>query len=224
MAIASPSTETDICNMALGRIGEKTVTSAQITANTEPRAIQCNLHYAQSRDALLRSGLWRFARARDELTANDTSPDFEWDYAFDLPTDFLRLISVFSDNSALGQNTLFSYKLEGKQLLTDESTCYLRYIKKVTTVTDFEPLFIECLVLQLALKMVPAIAGVGSSGQILAREIRDELYGSPRKPGLMSRVKALDRQETNTIGRSDRPLWNNARWSLDGRIDSKMGS
>lgn len=224
MSIESPDSELDICNMALNKVGAKAITAAQLTTNTEPRAIACNAHYAQTRDALLRSGFWRFARARDELTANDTDPDFEWDYAFDLPTDFLRLISVFSDNSSLGQNTLYSYKLEGDQLLTDEATCYLRYIKQVTTVTDFDPLFIEVFVLQLALRIVYPIAGVGTAGRALAAEIRHELYGSPRQPGLMSKVRALDRQETNTIGREDRPLWNNARWSMDGRIDSKLGS
>lgn len=219
-AITSPSTELDICNMAINKCGIKAITEAQLTANTDASAIACNAHYAQTRDALLRSHWWRFAKARKALTANDTAPDFEWDYAFDLPDDFLREKSVFEDNNTMKNNTLYSYELEGSQLFTDESTCNLRYIKQVTTVTDFDPLFIEVFVLQLALKLVFPIAGVGSAGRAMAADIKAELY-APK--GLMSRVRALDRKEGERIGRSDRPLWNNARVG-SGRIPSRMGS
>lgn len=222
MAIASPSSETDICNMALNRIGAKALTAAEITANTEPRAIACNTHYAQTRDALLRSHWWRFAKARAALTAT-TTPTFEWSYAFTLPTDFLQEKSVYEDNSTLRRNTVYSYELEGSTLLTDESSCNLRYIKQVTTVTSFDPLFIECFVLQLALKLIYPIAGVGSAGRAMAAEIKNELYGTPRQPGLMAKVRALDKREGERIGRTDRILWNNSRSANFGRIDSKLG-
>ena len=219
MAAANPATETDVCNMALGGIGQKTITVAQFVANSEVTPKLCNLHYAQTRDALTRSHWWRFAKARSALTATDT-PDFEWAYAFTLPTDFLREKSVFEDNNTIRKNTPFTYELEGKTLLTDESSCNLRYIKQVTTVILFDPLYLEVLVRQLELKFIPPLAGVGSAAQALSKDIKTELYG---KGGLMSRVRALDRKEGERIGRSDRPLWNNARLGT-GRIPSRMGS
>ena len=353
MAIESPSEEVDICNMSLNRVGEQVITLAQLTANTEPRAKYCNLHYPQTRDALLRSHWWRFAKARRDLkvvtngdfahwtsddpddwtltetaaldeisqvgsgeghdgtgtkmcniystadgtgvfmtqtvttvvgleykfsinintitagevgvlglptgnvtydetgvktvtfTADATSfvltisggtavatdvtfdsvsiynvPAFEWSYGYVLPSDFLREKSIYEDNATIHKNTVYSYELEGNLLLTNESECNLRYIKQVTDVTLFDPLFIEVFVLQHALKIVYPCAGVGASGQALARDIKDELY---RPKGLMARVRALDRQEGERIGRSDRMLWNTSRSANMGRINSQLG-
>ena len=127
------------------------------------------------------------------------------------------------DNNTIRKNTVYSYELEGTTLLSDEDSCSLRYIKQVTDVTKFSPLFLEVFVLQLALKLIPPLAGVGSAGQALAADIKLELYGSRGRPGLMARVRALERQEGDRIGRSERALWNNSRSANFGRIDSKLG-
>ena len=218
--MASPSTKTDICNMALNRIGAKAVTAAQITADTDPRAQDCNRHYDQTRDALIRSHWWRFASDRVALVVT-TTPAFEWAYAFTLPTNFLRMKSIYEDNNTTNKTSLLPYALEDKILLFSESACQIRYIKQVTTVTDFDPLFIETFILQLALKLIPPRAGVGAAGQGLLREIKDELYG---KGGVMERVRTMDRQETNTIPPNFLLSWQGSRLTNAGRIDSKLGS
>ena len=354
MAIDSPDSELDICNMSLNRVGAQVITLALLTADSDPRAMYCNLHYAQTRDALLRSHWWRFAKARRDLkvvtngdfahwtsddpddwtltetaaldevsqvgsgqghggtgqrmcniystadgtgvfmtqtvttvvgleykfsinintitagevgvlglptgnvtydetgvktvtfTADATSfvltisggtavatditfdnvsiynvPAFEWSYGYVLPSDFLREKSVYEDNATIHKNTVYSYELEGNLLLTDESECNLRYIKQVTDVTLFDPLFLEVFILQLAIKFSYPLAGVGSAGRALVAEIKDELY---RPNGLMARVRTIDRQEGERIGRGERVLWNTSRSSNMGRIDSKLGS
>ena len=100
-------------------------------------------------------------------------------------------------------------------MLTDDSDVNLRYIKKVTDVTKFDPLFVEVLILQLALKIIAQLAGGDPKmTQVLLTELSV----------LMPRVRTLDRQETNTRGRVDLDTWNNARTSLGGRIDSQLGS
>jgi hypothetical protein len=38
-----------------------------------------------------------------------------------------------------------------------------------------------------------------------------ELWGTPGQPGLMARVRALDKEETNTVGRNNLTSWNDAR-------------
>lgn len=204
---------TEICNMSLGWFGAKRINSYEDSSDTKPEAIQCRLHYEQTRDALIRSHWWRFARARATLSANAayTADDntFEWTYAYDLPADFLRMKKPYE-----GETTnilIYTYSLEDKQLLSNETTMEIQYIKKVTDPTEFDPLFVEVLVLQLALKMVIPLAGAGSDGRLLRREIKDELWGTPQQPGLMARVRVLDKQETNTIGRNDQETWNDAR-------------
>lgn len=213
MAIASPSTELDVCNMTLGRIGALRITDAQLTANTDVRAQHCNLHYAQTRDALLRSYWWRFAGARATLTTT-TTPTFEWAYAFSLPDDFLAFRSIYEDNNTILKSTVNSFKIEGAVIMWDDSSMQIRYTKQVTTVTSFEPLFIEALVLHLALKLVMPLA----QDQKLYQEIKDDLRI------LMPSVRAMDRQEQNNARRTSFNTWNNARAANRGRIDSKLGS
>ena len=198
--MALPEDKLAICNLSLNRIGEKAVTQAQLDADTDPRAQRCNRHYEQTRDALQRSHWWRFARARSELTQNASDPDFEWDNQFDLPDDFLRFRSIFEETDSTSRSR--RHAIEGQLLLTNLSAVSLLYIKQVTEVTEFDPLYIEVLVLQLALKLVPPTAGVGSAGQALLSELKAEL-----KP-LMAQVRSIDRNETDVGGRSD---WNLAR-------------
>jgi len=294
--MASPDSKTDICNLALGRIGAKRVTEAQITADpcTDVTATLCNLHYEQTRDALLRSYWWRFAGARAKIETHSI-PDFEWNYGYILPADFLAFRSVYEDNSTLRQNTIYPYALEGSELLSDEAefilsitdgatagigitiltsanggfteamvdkyiylssgtnltigwyqitgytntntvtlasapddgvggvsgasgkiggTIDVRYTKQVTTVTDFDPLFIEVLTLQLALKLVMPIA----QDLKLYQAIKDDLKL------LMPKVRAMDRQEQSNAGRIPFNTWNQARASNRGRLDSQLGS
>jgi len=191
---------TEICNMALGRLGAKRINDYDDASDTKPEAIQCRLHYEQTRDALIRSHWWRFARARATLSANATDPDFEYDYAYDLPVDFLRMKKPYEAYGVT--ELLYTYSLEGKQLLSNETSMDIEYIKKVTDPNQFDPLFIEVLVLQLALKMVMPL----TQDKVLRRELHEELYGTPQQRGLMARVRVIDKEETNTTSR--KPTWN----------------
>lgn len=58
--------EVVIVNQSLGAIGANQITYAVQTSN---EAVQANLHYAQTRDALLRSYLWNFATIRLPLVS-----------------------------------------------------------------------------------------------------------------------------------------------------------
>lgn len=204
---------TKICNAALAKIGAARINNYDDASESSLSVIHCRTHYEMTRDSLLRSHYWRFASTRATLSQDTTDPDFEWDNQFILPTDFLRLKSYYDGTTA--QNTRHSFAIEGKRLLTNEDTCEIRYIKKVTNVTDFDPLFVEVLVLQLALKLVGPLAGAAPKLiDLLQRELAV----------LMSQVRALDRQETNLIGREDKDTWVDVRATRGGRIDSRLGS
>jgi hypothetical protein len=141
------------------------------------------------------------------LSANATSPDFEWTYAYDLPSDFLRLwIKPFEDNDTGLHNSRYSFSMEGKQLLSDEDEIYLRYIKKVTDVSEFDPLFVECLILKLAIKLCMPLTRDMKLYALLYEEMRD----------IMARVRVMDKQETRNLGRYDMGTWNESRISGSG--------
>ena len=210
MALSETFNETAICNMSLAKLGaNKTLKNVETDTSTEAR--ECRLHYEQTRDALERSHFWRFAAARAELVAT-TDPDFEWDNAFTLPTDFLAFRSVY-DNT-LVDNTRRSYAIEGLKFLTNDSTVNLRYTKQVTDVAQFDSLFVEVLVLQLALKLT-SLAGA-------TPKIRESLKDDLKL--LMPSVRALDRQEARGKGRADQFTWSDVRATRGGRIDSRLGS
>ena len=206
------ASETEIINQALGRIGANRISDFADTSEDNDQSVQARLHYAQTRDALLRSHWWRFARTRATLSQNATYTDdattFEWTYAYDLPNNFLReWLPPWEDNSEVQGRTRNSYSLEGKQLLSNESTMRLRYVRRVEDVTEFDPLFTEVLVLQLALKFVMPL----SQDKVLYRTIYGELWGIPGTVGVMSRVRTMDKQETKTVGQNETPTWNDSR-------------
>jgi len=192
--------ETSICNQALARFGDKRINNFE--TDTTPRAIWCREFYEPTRDALLRSHKWRFAAARVTLVQDTTDPDFEWDNQFILPNDFMAMRSIY-ENSISDEN-LWSYAIEGQRLLTNDSTMEIRYTRKVTDPTEFDPLFVKLLVLELELQLVGPLAGNDEDVREAIR--KDIAYAMPA-------IRAMDAQETNTIGQYGLETWNDARYT-----------
>lgn len=190
---------TSICNMALARIGSTRIND--IDTDQSVAAQQCRLHYEQTRDSLLRSHWWRFASARVILVEDPTEPSFEWDHQFILPNDFLRLKSIYEDYDTSGSDTRHSFAIEGKRLLANESAIQIRYVKRVEDVSQFDPLFVEVLVLELAVKLVMALSQDEQLRQSLSTELLE----------MIMRVRTIDAQETQTTGRNDLSTWYDAR-------------
>ena len=209
------TSETSILNQGLGIIGAKLITNFDDDSETSPQMTQCRLHYEPTRDALERSFRWRFASARSQLTEDASTPDFEYAKQFVLPTDFAGLRSVFGGNNTGSRNTNFSYSIEGNLLLTNEGSVDLRYTKKVTDPTLFDSLFVKLLVAQLADEFIGPLAG---GDKRIQAKIDAKLVVLTRK------ARALDRQESEHIGRNERRIWNRSRLTSGGRIDSQLGS
>ena len=186
--------ETNLVNMAFAKIGAKRIND--ITADTSVEAIHARIQYEQTRDALLRSFTWPFATKRVALSLDTETPAFDYDYQFILPSDYLRLVSTDIDTTETDY-----LKIEGKRILVNESTLSIRYVRRVTDPTEFDPLFIEILVLHLALKFINPLAGTNMVNVIIS--IQQELNL------LTARARAISKQEQSTSGSSE---WNNARF------------
>jgi len=72
-------------------------------------------------------------------------PEFEFDHAYSLPTDCLRVIRMADDDS--------EFVIEGSRLLTDESTAEIQYIAQKTTESDYPSHFIAAFAQKLAADM-----------------------------------------------------------------------
>lgn len=150
--------ETDICNRALGRIGEERIMSM---ADASAAARACDLHFAGTRDEVLRGHRWNFATSRVALSRLSDAPAFGWDYQFALPTDFLRALEVNCAEDDVG----YPWAVEGSNLLTNETAVNLVYIRRETNVAKWDSLFGEALTLKLAMKLATVIRG--SSSQVV---------------------------------------------------------
>jgi hypothetical protein len=199
----SAESSTSVCNMALARIGAKRINDYEDTSETKLEAVYCRLYYGQTAKALMRSHLWGFAKARVQLSQDTETPAFQWTYSYSLPNDCLRIRYVYDGSDQVGGKTYYSWEREGSHLLINESSVYLKYIRWVEEVPSWDPLFTEVMVLTLAKKLVIPL----SQDIKMRADIDQDL-----KP-LMHQVRALDRQESEQIGRAERKPWSLARYS-----------
>jgi len=191
--------EVDIANMAFGRIGGKTFTLA---VQTSTEGVQANLWYVQCRDALLRSYDWNFARARATLDPHPDAPAFEWDHAYLLPDDFLRLRNDYTTEDS--QSVTDRWEIEGNMLLTNDDEVELKYIKKVTDPDEFDPLFKQMLILTMALNMLFAIAGTSGITLTMQAQLNKELIALTNTAKMVTEAEGPDRGRSN---------WNWARYT-----------
>ena len=166
--MASGQSEVSICNLALSRLGEESITA--LSDNT-PQAIECNRLYAITRDMELRGHNWNFAIRRADLAADTTSPSWGYDNRYRLPADFLKLVEVESTDQwrveagNAGESGSFF-------VLTDLSDpIYIRYVARVTDPAVFDPLFINMLAARLAMDLAPKLtqllpSGIGPEGAV----------------------------------------------------------
>jgi hypothetical protein len=193
---------TDVSNAALAHIGSKRVADFDDESEPNPQTVYCRLYLAKTRDALLRSHWWRFAKARAALSKVGT-PAFQFDNKYSLPPDFLRAISIYTGSTLPDGRTLSSYELEGTMLLTNANEVNLRYIRRVEDPDEWDPLFAETFELAFARKLAFPL----SQDLKLKQDIDKDLAILERK------VRAMDRTEGKHIGRDDLRTWNDARWS-----------
>lgn len=178
------TSETDICNLGLTRLGNK----QQITSLSEgtTAADLCTLHYPLCRDAVLRAHPWNFAIQRVALS-RDTSYTsvFEYDYRFLLPTDpyCLKVIRTSWDSNAYATgaavygfpgimgnaSAVIPYRIEGRYLLCNETSASIEYIGRVTDVAQFDELFVDVLAQRIAAELAPAL----TDNSALARNLWD---------------------------------------------------
>tara|TARA_R110000803_G_scaffold124079_1_gene191901 strand:- start:11830 stop:12408 length:579 start_codon:yes stop_codon:yes gene_type:complete len=146
------SSDVDICNLALQRLGAKPISSLS-QDSTAARA--CNRAYEHSRDSELRAHPWSFARARASLAAESTDPIFGFAKQYPLPSDYLRILPNDGVNGTSTQN---DFQIEGRKILTDDSSpISLVYLRKVTDTNEFDALFVELLASRIAVEIAEKV-------------------------------------------------------------------
>jgi len=151
-----------ICNLGLLKFGDITIASLT-EATREGRS--CNVLYPLMRDLMLYSHPWNFAMERADISAVlAATPAFQWDYAYTIPVDCLRVWELYGTDD--------NWQVENRKLLTNkDSEIYIRYIKKIETTGVFNAAFVNCLALRLGAELAAKVKGDSKKRQALLEEL-----------------------------------------------------
>ena len=143
----------DMCNSALNLLGASTISS--LTEDTK-NARLCNQRYEPIRNRVFRSHNWNCLIKRVQLAQDSTAPVVEYSYAYTLPVGCLRVLKIHNGSTDSIKSAL-DYKIEGRKVVTDETTIYLVYIALITDPNEFDSYLREAISHQLAADICYAI-------------------------------------------------------------------
>jgi hypothetical protein len=194
------TSETDICNMALDRLGHQTITS--LDQGTKAADL-CARNYPRSRDSLLRAHPWNFAIKRATLALSATTPNHEFTYQHALPVDCLKVIRTNWEAEGISGAAIYGfpgmhgyadssvpYRIEGRFLLCNETTAKIEYVAQITDTTQFDELFTDVLAQRLAAEIGQALTDNSSAVEKLwsiyqtklnEARLTDAQEGTPRE-------------------------------------------
>ena len=143
----------DICNSALNLLGASTISAL---TDDSKNARLCNQRFEPVRNRVFRSHAWNCLHKRVELAQNSTAPVIEYSNAYALPSDCLRVLKVHNGTTDSIKSAI-DYKLEGRNIVTDEGTVYLIYIALDTDPNNYDTYLQESISHQLAADLCYAI-------------------------------------------------------------------
>ena len=164
----------DICNSALNLLGASTISA--LTEDTKNARI-CNQRFENVRNRIFRSHPWNCLIKRVQLAQNSTAPVIEYTYAYALPSDFLRVLKIHNGTTDSVASDM-PYKVEGKNIITDEATVYLVYVSKDTDPNNYDSYLYEVLAYQLAADMAYSITNNATLSKNLLVDADEKLRES----------------------------------------------
>lgn len=168
------ATKTVIFNTALTLLGQGPIADPDGSGKKETA---CRQVYDVCRKALLEQHPWNFALKRANLDQETDEPAFEYDHAYGLPTDCLRIYKVYESSSV--------YKEEGGLILSDDDEVQLLYVRNIEDTSQFPPLFVQMLAVDIAI----AIEYYITNGQSMAQSLMI------KRSELLKMAKMIDAQK-----------------------------
>lgn len=207
--------DVDICNMALGLIGDTALITNISPPDTSTQAQLCSKFYPIALRSTLEMHNWAFATRRSELTLVDlehieehathvhewgTHCDCaEWEYFYELPRHFLKAIAVLphdgTDDYTQAQD--FSVQLDNlgvPRIYTDCEDAILLYTEYVVEPHRFPPLFQAAVAWHLASLLAgPIIRGDAGSAEAKRCQQMMQMYLAKAK-------------QSDSVNRSVKPI------------------
>ncbi len=131
-----------LCSRALLKLGAGSI--ASFDEGTAEAEVAANL-FGHVRDAMLSAHPWSFATGQTNLARLTAQPVADFAYAYQLPADFLRALSVGSGSRGRGAD----FRIAERRLHTNLPGIVLTYIFRPSE-EEFPPFFDQALIARLS--------------------------------------------------------------------------
>jgi hypothetical protein len=173
-----PLSPVGLCNRALLKIGAQPIQSFYDDRVEADIALS---FFEPTRDALLSAYPWRFAVAQTTLPQLNITPLADYSYAFQLPDDCLRVLSLGG----------IAYRRVGNTLQTNASTAIIDYIFRPED--ELAPAYFEqALMARLAAEFCLPLTENTSRANLLYELADNEFERSKRIDAQQDTPRALD--------------------------------
>ncbi len=182
--------KTDLCNLALIKIGKSRV--IDIDTDDSQQATDLKLVYDYALSEIMAEADWSFAVFRQSLNKITETPLYQWSYKYQLPTypEYIRLISIENEPE---------YTIEGNYILANVDNLRITYIGKVIDPNKYTIPFQNAFVLLLASKICYNLTNSSSREKELLAEYRDKLsYAISQYKTLISESAITDNSWATT--------------------------
>lgn len=155
-----PYSDVELCATALLKIGVPPITSLE---GETVEAVCARRFYPMIRDALLSTHPWSFTLMQADLEPVAQAPIADYPYAFAVPADHLRTISVGARGSARG----LAYQVQGARILCGVDAITLSYQRRVDA-AELPAFFLPLLTSRLAAELcVPLTENTSRAAELL---------------------------------------------------------
>lgn len=201
-------TITTIYNRALDYISEFPVHGPE---DTGTYARWLNRNYAHTVEAALRQQPWNFACRFWLPVENAIKPSMRWNYGYELPNGWLRVLSPTRDGHRAGYP--LSYGVQGNTLMMNEKpTKGIELVMNIQNPGQWDPLFADMIAGRLAAGMAQRFTAKNSYLD-RAKQAAEEAYEQAEL--INSFEGSLPQHEEHDILRarnSETDGWRNDRW------------
>lgn len=203
MTLSRGGSELSAANAALAHLREGPLASLD---ENRPAARHAKAHFADIRDAALRSHPWNFATTPVTPARDPAAAAGAFSKTYPLPANCLRVVSVDGlDEDSWAVETRGGVEDDTAPVVpvlsTDVDAPLVRYVRRVGEVALWDPLFLEVFALKLASRLAPLLGQPEAADDLDAR--------AERKLGTARRVNNREAARSQ-VSRST--SWVRSRW------------
>ena len=188
------TSQIDIWNKALRCIGESRLTS---TSDVQKSATLLSDAWAGTYKAEFEANPWSFSIKRTSLAASATEPEFEWEYAYPLPSDCAFVIDCpeldrrqWTIESTDDVKTILTKWNQGAAL-------NVRYTSVVDDVSRWPQLFADAVAFNLAMEICESITQSNSKMEIASARYDAAIKAARRNNAI--ELPPVDRLEDDLV-------------------------